>query len=169
MRHLVGLVMVLGLCACPPVEESDPRPPNLDARRCVGSTDAATETRQLRVGSMTDDAFVAYTEGESVSVIQGFQGGYMITPSIEIERDPGDPGELCLMVRIQNTTASVELAPGIYASILFENDGGVLRSDPIYDLLSFDSDELVGVSLVLDVEVESADFRAAQTVRLTLQ
>jgi hypothetical protein len=143
-----------------------------DAERCIvdeGSGGMA-ETRAVALGLGGSAAFRAFQDGEEAEIVRGFQGGYMITPTVRIEASGDSRDEACLHVRLENAlTDGGDVGPGTLAQVMFFRSGDFFYVDSIYDLLGYDLDPLEGKTLLLSASVSGLGFGGTQAVTLRLK
>jgi hypothetical protein len=168
---LVGAAAVLaGCCGSAPDTDEGPSP-GPQAERCAEDIgDAPAAIREVTLGS--GDPFVAYADAEAVQLIRGYQGGYMVTPSIRVAASAGDGERACLRVALENAFddgGDGPASPGVLAMLVFERRGDQLCVDDLYDLLGLDRSALTGRTLALTVRVTGTDFTATDTARVALQ
>jgi hypothetical protein len=152
------------------------------ARRCVlGSSDAgalersdagagALEERTLEIGFGAGASFAAVEDGSSVTLVRGFQGAMMITPTLRLPATARDGASRCLRVRLTQTIDGIEdVAPGIDTQLRFERVGANLEVSDLFDPVIDDPARAAGRTLTLRAEVRGADLHAAKAVALRMR
>ncbi len=146
-------------CTAPPIRDFDAGGPGIDG----------TTPRTLTLGSGEDASFVPFTTGASAPVIEGFQGGVMILPTLRIPALPSDGATLCLRVELRNRLSDGgEVFPGVMADYTFTRVGDAFEAANIFDQLGFSASDFTGKTLVLDADVIGVTFRATASATLTL-
>ncbi len=164
-------VVAGGLVGCGP-GELDPEPPADDAERCVaeqgeGETPVA---REVMLGTGSGATFRAYEKSEETELIAGFQGGYMITPTVRVEAAGDSRTEACFRVWLQNTIVEgAEVGPGTLSYVVFKRSGDFFYVETLFDLLGYEADPLRGKTLLLSAEVSGVGFEGERDVTLRLK
>ena len=161
---LLGLVASLFVATgCGPTEPAPPVEPGEEAVSCAPTPGAPPSAeRELTIGRLEDGAFVPVSDGDSIPLIFGSQGGHMIMPVVDLPSS-GEAG-VCARVRLEHGPDDAPVAPGLAAYILLEPVGDRLRSGALRDLLGYDSGELEGLELQLEMFVDAPTFTAYQSV-----
>ena len=117
--------------------------------------DGATKgTTPVTIGEHDGSEFKPYVDGQTVDVVLGFQGGYMITPSIRIELLADDPATICLVVAaVHSIDGDGAISPGFGGRMQFTRDGDAAYTEPFFDLLSH-RDNLSGRNLTISLSVD---------------
>ncbi len=129
-RVMMGWLPLAGaLVGCSPAPPEGALPPS-DPQRCVAPEELdgeAVPARELALGEGDPTTFEPYSEGETVALQLGWQGGFMITPRLRVQALPGDPDSNCWQLRLNNEMddPAAEVAPGVVAQLLFERHGDV--------------------------------------------
>jgi hypothetical protein len=168
------LMVVAGaLVGCgPEAPEPSSLSPSVEPARCVAdvSDEGAQEARAIAVGSGSEASFHAYEEDEVVDLIKGYQGGYMITPSVRVDAAGDTRGEACFQVRIENALeGGGDVVPGLKSYVLFERSGGAFYIESLYDLLGMDAELLRDKTLLLKATVRGDGFVGESEARLRLR
>jgi hypothetical protein len=158
------LISSAALLGCPspgPAEQATDCPTKL--------TSDFSDTRKVAIGDGSTGSFKPYEDGNTIALIQGNQGLFMITPALQVEARPGDSEEACLRV-----TLDAEVLPdeeiGLQANVTFVKQGGLLVSDgAIYHPLGDAREELEGRDLSLTAIVQGEGFEGKQNVMLVLK
>jgi hypothetical protein len=90
-----SLELTIFLLGCGP-----PEPTPSGCRTDVLSTDAPSFDVQL--GTRQDGAYVPWSEGEQLEVINGGQGAVMVVPRVRIPDAPADATDRCMRVELDN-------------------------------------------------------------------
>lgn len=107
------------------------------------------------------DRLAAWSDGETVDLVDGFQGGYMVTPAVAL---PGDSVS-CATVRLEASVDGNSLGAGVFAgSFQASFDGGSV-SQAFPALLGFDADSLVGGALTLTAIAYTEEWRSEPDTR----
>lgn len=160
-----------GLAGCGP-GEPEPEAPVNDAERCVGEegNGEPLSAREVLLGKGSGAAFQAYAEGEEAELIAGFQGGYMITPTVRVEAAGDMRAEACFRVWLQNTIVEgAEVGPGTLSYVVFTRSGDFFDVESLFDLLGFEADALSGKTLLLKAKVSGVGFTGEREVTLRLK
>jgi hypothetical protein len=175
MRTSVGRIAVIAAVGCGLLGCGPPEPDVVtadDAERCVadeGSSEVA-ETRAVALGVGGSAAFRAFQDGEETEIVRGFQGGYMITPTVRVEAMGDSRDEVCLHVLLENALMEGgDVGPGMLAQVMFMRSGDFFYVDSIYDLLGYDLDPLEGKTLLLSAAVSGVGFGGTHAVTLRLK
>ena len=125
------------------------------------------------VGERFDGHFTSWDGDETVEVVAGGQGGYMILPTVCVPAPAGATSDVCLLLRLDNVLdaavpdagadADVDDDGGIQARYQFHKSGERLCAGPIYDLLTYSTIDLAGGGVTLDADVCGADLHGAVT------
>jgi hypothetical protein len=175
MRASAGRIAVIAVVACGLVACGPPEPETTslsDAERCVADegSSGVVEAREVALGLGGSAAFRAFQDGEEAEIVSGFQGGYMITPTIRVEAIGDSRGEACLQLRLENALMEGgEVGPGTLSQVLFSRSGDFFYVDSIYDLLGWDLDPLEGKTLLLSATVSDVGFQGTRAVTLRLK
>jgi hypothetical protein len=175
-RRALGWAAAIGMAAgcligCGP-GELEPEPPGDDAERCVaGEGNGGTPVaREVTLGTGSGATFRAYEESEETELIAGFQGGYMITPTVRVEAAGDTRPEACFRVWLQNTIVEgAEVGPGTLSYVVFTRSGDYFYVAPLFDLLGYEADPLRGKTLLLSAEVSGSEFEGSRDVTLRLK
>lgn len=173
-RAVALAALLVAASACGPTPEPAPAPglpPFSEPPRCASDAGAsAGATRKILVGSGDGADFVAYVEGQDVSLVLGYQGGYMITPTVRIPIVSGDGVEACWQARLENALVEGgDVVPGLLSHVFFERSGDALEAGPFNDLLGGAPGPLQNKTLVLTVTVTGLTFEATETRHLRLR
>ncbi|MEM1413934.1 MAG: hypothetical protein AAGH15_03500 [Myxococcota bacterium] len=147
------LALLVLLAACDEAE------PSSSFCRADPTPSTAPVTASLRVGGYgTGGDLADWAEGETVPLVFGFQGGYMLQPVVTVEGEDLD----CGTVRLRATVAGEVVAEGAAAVVFFPNETGPLESVsvPVDVLLGFELDALVGNEATFELSVETPDWRS---------
>jgi hypothetical protein len=129
----------------------------------------ATAARALQIGVVGPSGFVPLADGDAMALILGYQGGYMVTPSLRVEAIDGESAGVCCRLELVNTVAGApDIAPGLRGNLLLERQGGYLQSGYLNNLLSFEREPLLGKALELDVHLVAGGFVADAALSVTL-
>lgn len=158
--------------ACAALVACGPRPNEpVEAEYCaVGDVPSSPGpvTRALAVGDGAGATFTPWVDGSKASLEAGFQGGYMLTPTLRVSASPGDGDSLCLRVRITHTDPE-GILPSLLADRAFTRDGDAHYAQELSDLLAFSRDELAGHEVHFAFAAWSATEAAATELTLTLE
>jgi hypothetical protein len=166
------VALLIAASACGPEREPDELPAFSEPERCAGESgaDGASAPRSVTLGAAEGDDFIPYADGQTATVVLGYQGGYMITPSLEVPAGPADGAEACWRVHLQNALEDGGAAvPGLLSHVVFGRSGELFRAGPFNDLLGNDASKLADHTLVLTVTVTGSDFEGTQTLHLQLR
>jgi hypothetical protein len=170
---LIAVVLTGALVGCGPEALA---PSSLattgEPARCVAevSGEGTEEPRALAVGTGSAPSFHAYEEGEVVDLIKGYQGGYMITPSMRVDAAGDMRDEACFQVRIENALEEGgDVVPGLKSYVLFERSGEAFYIESLYDLLAMDAEILREKTLLLKATVRGDGFLGESEARIHLQ
>ena len=169
-RFAVIAVAGLMVVGCGPREPEADVPD--DAERCVAEdgSSGALEARVIALGVGGAEAFRVFQEGEETELIEGLQGGYMITPTVRVEAAGDSRDEACFRVQLENTLMEGgDIGPGMISQVVFTRSGEFFYVESIYDLLGYDEGELEGKTLLLSATVSGVDFEGTQAVTLRLK
>jgi hypothetical protein len=126
------------------------------------------DSREVALGDVSTGTFTPYADGATITLIQGDQGLFMITPAVEVEARPSDGDEACFRVTLDAELADDEI--GLQANVTFVKDGALLRSDgAIYHPLGDAREELEGRDLSLTAIVQGEGFEGKHNVKLILK
>jgi hypothetical protein len=160
-RCLGALAVVLAGCSDP-----DGGAPE---GRCPPPTGAVEPVENaLEIGFWGEDAFERVRPGEMVPFVQGFQGGYMVTPLVRIDRARfGSDGHCAVM----DIDANVSAGPHEMLHYEFANprsDGEYWLTDVIPLFLSNSPDLLEGKLCTLTAHWRDDDLVATSSVEVQL-
>jgi hypothetical protein len=119
---------------------------------CDGS-EADASFSSLRLGVESGGAFVPIESGETLELVLGAQGGWMILPSLEAESD-GAADPLCVSLEAEVSGHPEPIAQRM--RVRFEPSNGALYGGPFQFFLSFDVFALDGRSALLTARIGSA-------------
>lgn len=126
------------------------------------------DTREVAIGDVSTDTFTPYADGATITLIQGDQGLFMITPAVQVEARPSDADEACFRVTLDAELPDDEI--GLQANVTFVKDGARLRSDgAIYHPLGDAREELEGREVSLTAIVQGEGFEGKRNVKLILK
>lgn len=158
--------------ACAALVACGPRAPERsEAEYCaVGDVPSmpGPSTRDLAVGDGAGATFTPWVDGGGATLESGFQGGYMLTPTLRVAGAPGDGDSLCLRVRIQHTDPEGPL-PSLLADRAFTRDGDAFYAQDLSDLLAFSRDELAGHEVHFAFSAWDESIAAATELTLVLE
>ena len=175
---IVTVLLAPVACTCGPTVT--PFVPSDQCGAAAGSG-ALPDTRTVALGAFTEppynvdggsyeNLFVPYADGETQEIIAGFQGGYMVTPVVEVSTGDATAPSACLSVDFKNSLeGGGKVAEGFVVNIQFDRAGDHYYSQPVYDFLGDDRGPFEGRTLVMDVAVSGTDFRSSTTLRLHLR
>lgn len=165
--RLASLVIPLAALTCIGCPR-DPEPEEADyCSMDMVSDTSMLPTRELQVGLVVDGVFTAWSDGQEVELVFGFQGFPMITPWFELPVEPGDQDSACFHVFYEYLDANGDpfYEGGKFsAGLVFERVGDVMRSGPLFDI----SDDGVGDTVSLRTIVSTPDFVAVEEVSIVL-
>ncbi len=153
---LPGAVAALLLVGCPSTYEYPP------------------QDEDLLIGSLVDDRFEPWADGDEVEWVWGTQGGTMIQPVLSLDIDlVGDARQANLTLTnnpdpdFPEADGELETFSGFTAAIPLTEAGSVLLSAPLDDQLGWQ--EPSGVRLILEVTVSGDGFEASRSMPLKLE
>lgn len=151
MRIAVALSLSCVACATevPPSDVCDGTEP----------TDAALSA--LRIGFEMDGAFVPVESGETMELVLGTQGGWMILPVLEVETTDATSAH-CVSLEAEVTGHPESITQSM--RVRFEPSNGALYGGPLQFFLSFDVASLDGRSALVTARIGSA----AESVEVVL-
>lgn len=122
--------------------------------------------------TLRDAAGVAWTDGTPVELVFGAQGGFMITPAVEIDGALADGPTPCLRVSLEHrdpggTTVFDEFRFRETNERFVRTIGGDLRTDPIFDQLRW-APLPSGTPVEVTVTVRGESFAAQSVVTVML-
>jgi hypothetical protein len=166
MRAVVAVAVLSAGCVdCEPTPPPEPELCTVD-RTIDGGI---AEDRAVVAGQGSGDSFVPYEDGGATDIIAGFQGGFMITPTIRVEAGTESGDRICALVRLTHRLESGDaIVTGVDRMVVLRRQGSYFYSDAINDLLSSDRSRLVDQTLLLDVEVRGVGFGGSQMLVLRL-
>jgi hypothetical protein len=168
-----SLLLAVGLSGCGPAVPAEPTEPE----RCTAPTTRdvdgggldGTTRRAITLGAGDGASFAPWSDGATATVIMGFQGGAMITPTIRVPALPTEGETVCLRVALRNTLSDAsEVFPGVVADITFVRVGDVFEAANLFDQLGFDAAALRGKTLMLVVDVTGVTFAGTASLSLVL-
>lgn len=133
------------------------------------------DTRDVALGSGLAHAFEPYSMGDSVEVVLGNQGSFMITPSLRVAAAPADPENTCLRVLLTNNFGGAlgddpAHPAALQTNVRFTRQGDALFSDgALYDILLYSREALSGTATTLGVKVQGEGFEATSSVTIVLE
>jgi hypothetical protein len=126
--------------------------------------------RELAIGKGTGAVFAAYQDGDSIALVLGAQGGYMVMPVLRISASPSDSAHTCVAISVDNSIPDAGVPISSFATTMaFTGDGPGLYSPALRDLLTFDGQTLPGKKLTLEVKAAQSGFQAERRVTLVLK
>jgi len=168
-----SLVLAVGLGGCGPSAPPEP----VEPERCTAPTTRGVDgggldgmtPRAITVGAGEGASFAPWSDGATATVIMGFQGGAMITPTIRVTALATEGESVCLRVALRNTLSDAsEVFPGVVADITFVRVGDLFEAANLFDQLGFDAAALRGKTLMLVVDVTGVTFNGSASVSLLL-
>jgi hypothetical protein len=163
-------IAALGLLGCGP-RDVDPVFTS-DAERCVAEPGegGVVEAREVELGLGGVNAFRAFQDGEETEIVRGFQGGYMITPTVRVEAAGDTREEACFRVHFANVLVEGgEVGPGTLSQVMFTQSGEFFYVDALFDLLGYDLGDLEEKTLLLSATVSGVGFEGKRDVTLRLK
>lgn len=159
------------LAGCGPSDPIDPTAGDPPGGCYTDFLDAGTRAPRAAVlGEGSGASFQAYEAGQKVTLVSGFQGGYMVTPSVRVDAAGGAGAEACFQVSIKNVLTDVEdVAPGLQTYVTFAKSGEFFDVEGIWDLIAMDDDPLHGKTLVLKATVTGQDFEATGEATVVIE
>jgi hypothetical protein len=160
-RWLWALAVVLAGCSDP-----DGGAPE---ERCPPSTGAVDRVENaLEIGFWGEDDFEPVSPGQMVPFVQGFQGGYMVTPLVRIDRTRFDSDGICAVMDIE-----AYVSAGPYQKLHYEfanprSDGEYWLTDTIPLFLSGIPEPLEGKPCTLTATWRDDDLEATSSVEVQL-
>lgn len=163
MRAIAALlVVILGGCG-----DDDP---GRCSRISVGDQpdDRAVVLGTLRPGSEPiEERFSPWTDGSAQPLVFGFQGGWMLQPTVRVSALPDDPDGLCATVDLRNESAA-PVEDGLRLSRELVRVGDWHYLGPLDDLLGTEVEPLIGQDVTLEATVTTERFSSGDTVTVTL-
>jgi hypothetical protein len=160
-RWLGATSVLLVACSDPDGSSSGDRcPPPIGKARPVENA--------LEIGFWGEDDFEPVRPGQMVPFVQGFQGGYMVTPLVRIDRARFDSDGHCALMDID---ANVSAGPHEMLHYEFVNprsDGGYWLTDVIPLFLSGSPEPLEGKPCTLTATWRDDDLEATSSVEVEL-
>lgn len=145
---------------------------------CGGEPSGGRCSSTPYVGLVTDDLVVrdeggtVWSDGTEVELIFGPQGGYMVTPVLEIDGALADGENPCLRVAVENADPGgspifddfrvLETNRDFYRTL-----DGDLATGPIFDQVRW-APVPSGTPLALTITIRGVDFAARRTVTVAL-
>ena len=171
MRRLSLALIVLfarlgadGGQGCGPKEDVFEDDPAADCSLDMPDTEGLP-TRTMEIGEPDADGnFVAWTEGQDVALVTGFQGASMITPYVELPAMADDATSECWYVRLQHLDEADEPTRDFSMGLVFDQTDTGMRTGPIFDI----PEETYGDSIRVRITVSSDSFVAEDTVDIVL-
>lgn len=162
--RFVLLALVLAL-SC---GDDSPPPSGCEFPTMVGPDDREVVIGTLRSGpEPIAERFTEWIDGEDQPLVFGFQGGYMVVPTVRISAMPEDPPGMCASVLIQNRSdvGSVDLGAEL-ARELVPLDG-YLWAGPFDNLLAFDLNDVENEEVTVTITVSTEQFQSADSATFT--
>ncbi|MEM9074796.1 MAG: hypothetical protein AAGE52_40240 [Myxococcota bacterium] len=162
-RALLALVVLAGC--------GDDSPP--DGCRFLDS-DGQPDDRVVEIGTLVsgtepiEERFTPWADEDEQTLILGFQGGWMVQPTLRINALADDPASLCTTVRLSNES-DARVESGLELARESTRVGDHHYFGPINNLLNDEVDGLINADLTVDVQVITERYSSgdAVTVRLT--
>lgn len=158
------LVLAL-LMAC----GDDSPPPD----ECEFPTMVGPDNREVVIGTLRSgpepigERFTPWDDGSNQNLIFGFQGGYMVQPTVRISAMAEDPPAICASVLIENTADIARVDTGMEVSRELIPVDGFLWAGPFDNLLAFDLDDVRDEEVTVSITVASEQFRSSDSVTFT--
>lgn len=178
LTHLLAASLAVGAtlgAGCGPAEP--PLPP--EPARCTAPTSRDVDAgpvldgmapRTATLGTGDGASFTPWSDGAAATVVMGFQGGAMLTPTLRVPALPTEGDTICLRVELQNSlTDASEVLPGGITEVTFVRVGEDFEAAYVYDQLGFDAASLRGKTLVLVATVTGVTFTTTTTLHLALR
>ncbi len=173
LRTLVVGSVALSIVACGPTDSLPQEPEYCSAPTTRGDAGPLVDgmtPRTLTLGAGAEGMFTPWSDGSSATVLMGFQGGAMITPTLRVSALATEGESICLRVALTNMLSGGSTPFGdLTTEITFQRVGDVFEAANLYDQLGFDAGALRGQTLLLAVNVTGVTFTATSTVSLVLQ
>ena len=116
----------------------------------------------LLLGDLADDdTLVPWEDGQTVTLADGFQGGYMVTPSVALPMESLS----CTTIRLDFSIDGVPMAGGAFTGNYEPSPDGGVVSLPLFALLGFLVDELVGRELTMTALAYTEEWRSEPDTR----
>jgi hypothetical protein len=147
-------------------EDAGPPP---DCRGAIGGGDGEVDGASVRIGERNDEGFRDYEEGEVVPYSWGFQGGTMVMPILRVEDTTFDDDTVCVHIELVNefTDEGAPVDTPLYRRDmeLHAIEGGY-ETDPLEDMLSYDSPE--GRALSIAARISVAGYLATGNIAIVV-
>jgi hypothetical protein len=160
---LASFTVLLAACSEPGSPPADDRcPPSYAAADPVADADAVA---LLFYG---ESGFEVVTEGQTLPMVQGLQGGYMVTPLVRVEQASFGTDGRCVVMDIEASVATGAHGQLHYEFLEPRPDGGYWLTDTIPLLLSFDASGLDGERCTITATWRDDDRVASASVEVEL-
>jgi hypothetical protein len=157
------LITAVALAGCPP-----PGPAEQATDCPTQFANDFPDMRAVEIGDGSTGDFTPYADGDTIALIKGNQGLFMITPAVRVQAMPGDAADACFRVNLDAKFGKDDI--GLQANVHFIKDGELLVSDgAIYHPLGDSRAELEGLDLLLTATVQGEGFEGTHNVKLVLK
>lgn len=163
--RLVALALV---CAFACGDDDGPPPSECEFPMMFGADDREVVIGTLRSGpEPIGERFTPWEDGGTQNLVFGFQGGYMVVPTVRISALPDDPPGLCASVVIENRSlrGSVDMGADLVRELIPLD--GQLWAGPFDNLLAFDLDDVEDQEVTVTITVGTERFRSSDSVDFT--
>jgi hypothetical protein len=101
------------------------------------------------IGVVGDAGFELIAEGQALPLVRGFQGGYMLTPTVRADEATFGTDGRCVQMDIAADVASGPAVEQHYRFAALKSDAGYWFSDTVPLFLATNPDELSGKSCTI--------------------
>lgn len=159
-------VLLLGLLvAC---GDDMPPPSGCDFPTMFGPDDREVVIGSLRSGpEPIAERFTEWVDGENQPLVFGFQGGYMVVPTVRITAMPDDPDGLCASVLIENESDVGRVERGMEVARELIPLDGHLWAGPFDNLLAFELEDVENHEVTVSITVGTERFQSSDTASFT--
>lgn len=140
---------------------------------CEFPTMAGPDNREVVIGTLRSgpepigERFTEWLDGEDQPLVFGFQGGYMVVPTVRISAMPEDPPGLCASVLIQNRSDRARVDSGAELARELIPLDGYLWAGPFDNLLAFDLNDVENEEVTVSITVTTEQFQSADSATFT--
>ncbi len=156
--------MALAACSEPGTPPGDDRcPPS------YATADPVADKEAVSIGFYGEAGFELVTEGQTLAVVQGLQGGYMVTPAVRVDQAAFGTDGRCVLMDIEASVATGAHGNLHYEFLAPHLDGKYWLTDTIPLLLSFDPNGLDRASCSITAIWRDDDREATASVAVELE
>ena len=121
----------------------------------------------LQIGVRADGVFVPLVDSDTIELVLGSQGGWMVVPMLRVDSPELDDVD-CGWVELSGQVGDGSVTMNHVEPLRFAREGRFFESDDVFAFLTLDLTEVEGQPVSLEVVVDLGDRSAATALDATL-